>query len=145
MLTTSDDEPWSMAPPRDEEVAATPSQRAPLTRDEADRALQESRPIVAFPKDLEHILASRGDPNKPPSPDNITPLRKVLAYARGDHVEKMRELLLQYGARGSQEEHEQWATSACQNAWLCERIRQSDARMDVREYGPCAATMERNC
>jgi hypothetical protein len=121
----------------------TPSQRVLLTRDEADRALQEFRPIKAFPGDLEHILASRADPNEPPIPGNITPLRKVLAYARDDHMEKMRELLLQYGARESQEENEQWAT--CRNAWLCERIRQSKARINPREYDPCAATMERNC
>jgi hypothetical protein len=139
----SDDEPWSMAPPRDEEVAATPSQRAPLTRDEADRALQEFRPIRAFPGDLEHILASRADPNQTPATRNITPLRKVLVYARDDHVDKMRDLLLKYGVHESQEENDQWAT--CRNAWLCERIRQSGARRNPREYDPCAAAMERNC
>jgi hypothetical protein len=132
----SDDEPCFMASPRDEEVVATPSQKAPLTRDEADRALQEFRPIRAYPRDIEHILASRAGPNKPPTPGNITPLRKVLAYARDD-------LLLKYGAHESQRENEQWAT--CQKAWLCERIRLHESRIDPRDYDPCAATMERNC
>jgi hypothetical protein len=78
----SDDEPCFVATPRHEEVVATPSQKAPLTRDEADRALREFRPIRAFPRDLEHILASRAEPSKPPTTGNITPLRKVLAYVR---------------------------------------------------------------
>jgi hypothetical protein len=142
----SDDEPCFMATPPDEEVqevAPTPSARAPLTRDEADRALQRFRSSRASPGDLEHILASRADPNRPPSPENITPLRKVLAYARGEHMEPMRELLLRYGVRESLAEKDEWAT--CQKTWLREQIRLSEARIDPRDYDPCAATMEKNC
>ena len=142
----SDDEPCFVTTPPDEEVpevAPTLSERSPLTRDEADRALQGFRASRASPADLEHILASRADPNRPPSPDNITPLRKVLAYARGEHMEPMRELLLRYGARESQTEIDEWAT--CQKAWLREQIRLNEARVDPRDYDPCAAAVEKNC
>jgi len=140
-----EDDPWlqDYPSPRAEEVTATPlSQKTPLTREEADHELKHFRPIRSYPHHLEHILACRADPNKPPVAGDISPLRKVLTFAQENHVEKMRELLLEHGANETEEDRKQWAT--CQKAWLYERIRIRESRIDPRDYDPCGAAVERN-
>ena len=112
-----EDDPWlqDYPSPRAEEVTATPlSQKTPLTREEADHELKHFRPIRSYPHHLEHILACRADPNKPCVRGDISPLRKVLTFAQENHVEKMRELLLEHGANETEEDRKQWAT--CQKA-----------------------------
>jgi len=140
-----EEDPWLLEEHTStQDIPATPpSQKAPLTREEADVALQAFRPIRARPEDLAHILSCRADPNRPLTvPGDINPLRKVLCFARGEHVAKMRELLLDHGADETDEDRKQWAT--CQKAWLYERIRIRESRIDPRDYDPCAATAERN-
>ena len=140
-----EEDPWLLEEHTStQDIPATPpSQKAPLTREEADVALQAFRPIKARPEDLAHILSCRADPNRPLTvPGDINPLRKVLCFARGEHVAKMRELLLDHGADETEEDRKQWAT--CQKAWLYERIRIRESRIDPRDYDPCAATAERN-
>ena len=140
-----DDEPWLVdhpSPSAPDDVAATPlSQKPPLTPAEATGALQIFRPFKARPEDLEHILSCRADPNTiSTTPGDISPLRKVLTFAREEHVVKMRELLLQHGADESDEDRERWVTS--RRAALFERVRIQEYRDDPRAYDPCAATLE---
>ncbi len=139
-----EDDPWMLEIPSNEDVAATPpSQRQPLTPHEADVALQGFRPINARPEVLEHILACRADPNKPLTvPGDISPLDKVLTFARAEHVEKMRQLLLDHSANESEEQRKRWVTR--QRADLYESIRIRESREDIRDYDPCGAAMERN-
>jgi hypothetical protein len=140
-----EDDPWlqDYPSPRAEEVTATPlSQKTPLTREEADHELKHFRPIRSYPHHLEHILACRADPNKPCVRGDISPLRKVLTFAQENHVERMRELLLEHGANETEEDRKQWAT--CQKAWLYERIRIRESRIDPQDYDPCGAAVERN-
>ena len=57
-----EDDPWLLEYSSTEDLPATPpSQKAPLTREEADVALQAFRPIKARPEDLAHILPCRAD------------------------------------------------------------------------------------
>ncbi len=139
-----EDDPWLLEDPSNEDVAATPpSQRQPLTPHEADVALQGFRPINARPEVLEHILACRADPNKPLTvPGDISPLDKVLTFARAEHVEKMRQLLLDHSANETKEQQKRWVTR--QQADLYESIRIRESREDIRDYDPCGAAMERN-
>ena len=113
-------------PPREEDAPTPVSQQGPLTQEEANEALKKFRPIRNTPAVLEHILACRADPNLPPTQGDISPLRKVIAFASGQHVGKMRELLLQHGAEETEEDRERWRI--CEKAWLCENIRLREAR-----------------
>jgi hypothetical protein len=139
-----EDDPWLLENPSNEDLPATPpSQKQRLTPHEADVALQGFRPIKARPEGLEHILACRADPNKPLTvPGDISPLDKVLTFARAEHVEKMRQLLLDHGANESEEQQKRWVTR--QQADLYESIRIRESREDIRDYDPCGAAMERN-
>ncbi len=139
-----EDDPWMLEHPLTEDLPATPpSQKAPLTREEADVALQAFRPIKARPEDLAHILSCRADPNKPlTAPGDISPLDKVLTFARAEHVEKMRQLLLDHSANESEEQRKRWVTR--QRADLCESIRIREAKEDLQAYDPCGAAMERS-
>jgi len=143
-----EDEPWlkdfdvhGVSP---QEVASTPPlQKTEMTAMEATAALKKFRPIKSRPADLEHILSCRADPNYPLERGEITPLRHVMMLALEEHVERMRELLLNYGAKESDHDRKRWALR--QRADLCEQIRLRDEReiMD-RSYDPCAATAELN-
>jgi hypothetical protein len=141
-----EDEPWlaDYPSPRAADVSSPPpSQKQPLTPHEADVALQAFRPIKARPEDLEHILACRADPNKPLTvPGDISPMLKVLTFARAEHALKMRQLLLDYGTVESEEERKRWVTH--QRAAIREAIRIRESRVVVRDYDPCGAAMERN-
>ena len=137
-----EDDPWLLEYSSTEDLPATPpSQKAPLTREEADVALQAFRPIKARPEDLAHILSCRADPNKPLTvPGDINPLRKVLCFARPEHVAEMRELLLDHRADETEDDRKQWVTR--QRADLCESIRIREAKEDWQAYDPCGAAMD---
>ena len=144
-FSDDEDEPWLMdyPPPRQEEAPPPVSQQAPLTQEEANEALRKFRPILSTPAALEHILACRADPNPPLAESDISPLRKVIAFASGQHVAKMRELLLEHGAEETEEDRERWRI--CEKAWLCENIRLREARdLDSHDYDHCGAAMERD-
>ena len=73
------------------------------------------------PETLEEILRARADPNLIVG-DDVSPLRKVITFARNPDVARMRELLLAYGASESVFERQRWAerraADACDAAWL---------------------------
>ena len=137
-----EDDPWLLEYSSTEDLPATPpSQKAPLTREEADVALQAFRPIKARPEDLAHILSCRADPNKPLTvPGDINPLRKVLCFARPEHVAEMRELLLDHRADETEDDRERWVTR--QRADLRESIRIREAKEDWQAYDPCGAAKD---
>ena len=54
-------------------------------------------------------------------------------------MEKMRQLLLDYGANESDEDRARWVT--CQRAWLYETMRIRDSR-DLTDYDPSGSAME---
>ena len=98
---SDDDELWHLMddPLPWEQIAPTPSQKQPLTPHEATVQLSAFRPIKRCPEDLEHLLASRADPNPPiTKPGGVSPLTYVIGFARWAHAAKMRQLLLDYGA-----------------------------------------------
>jgi len=137
-----EDDPWLLEYSSTEDLPATPpSQKAPLTREEADVALQAFRPIKARPEDLAHILSCRADPNKALTvPGDINPLRKVLCFARPEHVAEMRKLLLEHEADETEDDRKQWVTR--QRADLCESIRIREAKEDLQAYDPCGAALD---
>ena len=63
-----------------------------------------------------------------------------MTFAREEHVEKMRKLLLDYRADESEKERKTWVTN--QHAALFERIRIREPREDM--YDGCAAAMDMN-
>jgi len=138
-----DDEPWLMDYPSPrEDVAPTPAEKLPLTPEQATEALEKFRPVVSCPADLEHLLQCRADPNMTVKEGSISPLRNVIAFARSaEHVEKMRQLLLDYGANESKEDRERLVTT--QQAFLFDAMHIREARdLDIPDYDPTGSAME---
>ena len=132
-----DDEPWLMDYPSPrEDVAPAPAEKLPLTPERATEKLEEFSPSRACPADLEHLLQCRADPNRPVKEGNISPLRNVIAFARSEvHLEKMRQLLLDYGANESDEDRARLVTT--QQAFLFDAMHICEARdLDIRDYDP---------
>ena len=104
--------------------------------------MRKFRPIRARPSDLEHLLQSKADPNLVPGPSEITPLQKVLTFARAADVGKKREMLLHYGAKESEDEVKQWVTY--QRAAENEPAFLQNARdvEDLGGYDPCDAALD---
>ena len=77
-----------------------------------------------------------------PEPGEITPLQKVLTFARAADVGKMREMLLHYGAKESKDEVDQWVTY--QRAAENEPAFLQNARdvEDLKGYDPCGAALD---
>ena len=71
-------------------------ERSILTPLEATAELSRFRPIRATPSDLEHLLKSKADPNLPLKVGDISPLRKVMSFAKEKYVSEMRSLLLEH-------------------------------------------------
>ena len=105
-------------------VEALPAPRAqpppPVDANDANVQLARFRPINEKPETLEAILRARADPNLIVDAD-ISPLRKVIAFARDHDVARMRELLLAHGASESEFERRRWKdrqkADACEAAW----------------------------
>ena len=138
-----DDEPWLLDYPSPREgVASTPSENQPLTPEQATKALEKFRPIRSCPADLERLLKCRADPNMPVTKGNISPLRNVIAFARSEvHLEKMRQLLLDYGANESDDDRKSLVTT--QQAFLFDAMRIREARdLDIPDYDPSGSAME---
>ena len=73
---------------------------------------------------------------------NISPLRNVIAFARDEeHLEKMRQLLLDYGANESDDDRKRLVTT--QKAFLFDAMRIREARdLDIPDYDPTGSAME---
>jgi len=141
---SDDDELWHLMddPLPWEQIAPTPSQKQPLTPHEATVQLSAFRPIKRCPEDLEHLLASRADPNPPiTKPGGVSPLTYVIGFARWAHAAKMRQLLLDYGAKETDENRKSWELR--ERVQLLESRRMHEARLLAdRDYDPCGAAMD---
>ena len=91
------------------------------------------RPNNETPETLEAILRANADPNLIVD-DDISPLRKVIAFARNNDVVRMRELLLEHGAFESAFERQRWEerqrSDATDAAWLKNFHRSEQSAID---------------
>ena len=107
-----------------------------MTPIEATARLSKFRPVISKPSELKYLLESNADPNMPVEAGNITPLRNIMSFAPTNYVVRMRDLLLEYGAKESEEEKKRWVLR--QLADKSERIRMNDERdiINERDYTP---------
>ena len=84
--------------------------------------LARFRPIRSSVEDLRALLEARADPDVVIGVGDISPLRKVICFARTRNVRAMRELLFEYGAVESKEDKKRWElreyTDMNEKAWL---------------------------
>jgi hypothetical protein len=127
-----------------EEPPAKIEQREP-PKDANDASVQLAcfRSIKETPEALEAILLARADPNLVVD-DDISPLRKVIAFARTRDVAAMRELLLRHGAMESKFERQRWherqSADANESAWLRNFHRSAFLRLYKYAHTSGAAT-----
>ena len=131
-------------------IESIPPQRAqpppPVDAKDANVQLALFRPINEKPETLEAILRASADPNLIVD-DDISPLRKVITFARNNDVARMRELLLGHGANESAFERQRWqerqAADACEAAWLENYHRSARCPYDITHAPshPCLPLM----
>ena len=73
-----------------------------------EELLNTYRPIRESVEELRRLLSAKADPNAPPPEDKKTPLRYVMSFAPADKVDAMRALLLEYGAKESEDDRDRW-------------------------------------
>ncbi len=81
-------------------------------------------------------------PRRPEHANQGGQYQNVIAFARSEvHLEKMRQLLLDYGANESKEDRERLVTT--QKAFLFDAMRICEARdLDTPDYDPTGSAME---
>ena len=114
-----------------EEAEKSQKEQEHLTPIEATAKLSKFRPVISKPSELKYLLESKADPNMPVEAGNITPLRNIMSFAPTNYVVRMRDLLLEYGAKESEEEKKRWVLR--QLADKAERIRMNDERDIINE------------
>ena len=65
---------------------------------------------------------------------DISPLRKVMSFAKEKYVTEMRDSLLQYGANESDKDRERWDLR--QRADVAEKIMKSNYKNIDKDYNP---------
>ena len=142
-MTEGSDPPWieeyteyTEEPPQESQAADRPT----LSPIEATAELSRFRPLRSTPSDLKHLLEARADSNMPVKPGDISPLRKVMSFAKMDHVAEMRDLLLQYDANESDEDRARWELR--RRADFCERIRINNYNNIDKDYDPLSGGVE---
>ena len=125
---------WMIEHPSEEEESPKESSqpaRPILTVLEATSLLTKFRPIISKPSDLKYLLECKAGPNMPVATGNITPLKNIMSFASTHHVVQMRNLLLEYGAKESEQEKARWELR--QNADRAELIRINNERFIINE------------
>ena len=110
------------------------SMRPTLTPLEATAELTRFRPIHGKPSDLKHLLECKADPNLPLKIGDISPLRKVMSFAKESYVTQMRDLLLQHGAKESDKDRERWDLR--QRADIAEKVMKNNYKNIDKDYNP---------
>ena len=110
------------------------STRTTLTPLEATAELTKFRPIISKPSDLKYLLECHADPNMPLKTGDISPLRKVMSFARERYVAQMRDLLLQHGANESDKDRERWDLR--QRSDVAEKIMKDNYKNIDKDYNP---------
>jgi len=115
------------------EEEITQNDQLPLTPIEATAKLSKFRPVISKPSDLKYLLECKADPNMPVATGNITPLKNIMSFASTPHVVQMRNLLLEYGAKESEQEKAWWELR--QSADRAELIRINNERSIINKRG----------
>ena len=123
-------------PSEEEDASKEPSQptRPILTPLEATAQLSKFRPIISQPSDLKYLLECRADPNMPLKTSDISPLRKVMSFAKESHVTQMRNLLLQYDANENDKDRKRWDLR--QQADIAEKIMKNNYKNIDKDFNP---------
>jgi len=127
---------WMKEYPSEEDSPeeAPQSTRPTLTLLEATAELTRFRPIHGKPSDLKHLLECKADPNMPLKTGDISPLRKVMSFAKERYVAEMRDLLLRYGANENEKDRERWDLR--QRADVAEKIMKNNYENIDKDYNP---------
>jgi hypothetical protein len=87
------------------------SRKQMLTPTEATEELMNTfRPLRESIEELRRLLDLKADPNAPAPPGRITPLQHVVTFAPSRTVDAMRAILLERGARETEEDKRDWTT-----------------------------------
>ena len=133
--------PWIPEPSsgvaRNADSSEAPQLADVLTPAQATMDLMCFRPTISVPSDLRKLLECRADPNAPFDKGNISPLRKVITFAEEWHVEEMRDLLLQHGARESESDVERWNIRRRADEGERERIKKEEDLENEFNAAPC--------
>ena len=65
---------------------------------------------------------------------DISPLRKVMSFAKEKYVTEMRDLLLHYGANENDKDRDRWELR--QHADVAEKIRKNNYKTIDTDYNP---------
>ena len=65
---------------------------------------------------------------------DISPLRKVMSFAKENHVTQMRNLLLQYGANENDKDRKRWDLR--QQADIAEKIMKNSYKNIDKDFNP---------
>jgi len=121
------------------------SRKQMLTPTEANEELMNTfRPLRESIEELRRLLDLKADPNAPVPPGRITPLQHVVTFAPSKTVDAMRALLLERGARETEEDKRDWTTR--QRADLFEPARlqafyEDSLRSPIRRPSPSIGTV----
>ena len=107
-----------------------PEKQASL--EDPTEALRHFRPVRDGVERLRQILALRADPNI--LRENSTPLQNVMAWASPKNLDPMRNLLLQHGAKETDEDRKKLEVTW--RAHAADLIRQREFFEDKREFNP---------
>ena len=121
-------------PSEEEDASKEPSQptRPILTPLEATAELVKFRPIISKPSDLKYLLECHADPNMQLKTGDISPLQKVMSFAKESYVTQMRDLLLQHGAKESDKDRERWDLR--QRADIAEKVMKNNYKNIDKDY-----------
>ena len=108
-ISEQSDPPWMKEYPIEDlpDDSPQPMQKI-LTPLEATAELARFRAIHSKPSDLRHLLECKADANMLLKSGDITPLRKVMAFATEKYVANMRDLLLEFGVNENDEDRNRW-------------------------------------
>ena len=121
------------------------SRKQTLTPTEATEELMNTfRPVRESIEELRRLLDLKADPNAPVPPGRITPLSHVVTFAPSKTVDAMRALLLERGARETEEDKRDWTRR--QRADLFEPARlqafyEDSLRSPIRSPSPNVGTV----
>ena len=95
-------------------------------------ALSRFHPAGENVERLRKILALRADPNV--LRENVTPLQMVYGFASAKNLDPMRNLLLQHGAKETDEDRKELEVT--RRAHAADLVRQREFFEDDREFNP---------
>ena len=83
---------------------------------------------------MKYLLECHADPNMPLKIGDISPLRKVMSFAKESYVTQMRDVLLKHGAKESDKDRERWDIR--QRADIAEKVMKNNYKNIDKDYNP---------